>query len=207
MTTAQRSMMEHALGFGRGEPGWRNYYVVALGTHDCALWESLVGQGLAKAGRPINIGRDHVFMVTEAGRLALGLPENEETSKAERGGDGGDDSATPLNRLRDARETPMREEGDESLGIPQTVGAQAGDRSQSNAIGSASPSNVLGEPGAGTSIASAAGTGPAGANPVSTIPVPGELCDIDDLPDCLVGGLHQPHCRHAGKTVTIGGNL
>ncbi len=34
-----------------------------------------------------------------------------------------------------------------------------------------------------------------------------ELCDIDDLPDCLVGGVHQPHCRHAGKPVTKGGGI
>lgn len=43
--------------------------------------------------------------------------------------------------------------------------------------------------------------------PIVASPVHDELCDIDDLPDCLIGGVHQPHCRHAGKTVTIGGNL
>lgn len=210
-------------------------------------------------------------------------PSGEETSKAERGGDGGDDSATPLNRLRDARETPMREEGDESLGIPQTVGAQAGDQSQSSAIGSASPSNVSpGQPRAslkrgcdeevGAPYSAAAPTqaaptsgelerkwkydgsdgghkydehgtsdcgfncgawagpfrsgAPDGIDPLgscpknpsgesgagatigvgSTAPVPDELCDIDDLPDCLVGGVHQLHCRLAGKPVTNGGN-
>ena len=36
---------------------------------------------------------------------------------------------------------------------------------------------------------------------------PDELCDIDDLPDCRVGGVHQAHCRHAGKPVGSGGNL
>lgn len=110
-----------------------------------------------------------------------------EASKADRGGDSGQDSAKPEIRVRECAEA-----------------AQAGD---ATAARSASPSHALGEPGAGTSIASATGTGSAGANPVSTIPVPGELCDIDDLPDCLIGGVHQPHCRHAGKTVTIGGNL
>lgn len=37
-------------------------------------------------------------------------------------------------------------------------------------------------------------------------PAPGEPCDIDDLPDCLVGGVHQAHCRHAGKPVGPGVN-
>lgn len=42
--------------------------------------------------------------------------------------------------------------------------------------------------------------------PVTPEPTVDELCDIDDLPDCLIGGVHQPHCRHAGKPVTKGGN-
>jgi hypothetical protein len=40
---------------------------------------------------------------------------------------------------------------------------------------------------------------------IVALPSHNELCDIDDLPDCLVGGVHQPHCRHAGKPVGPGG--
>lgn len=41
------------------------------------------------------------------------------------------------------------------------------------------------------------------AAPTQVAPAPDEPCDIDDLPDCLVGGVHQSHCRHKGKPVTI----
>lgn len=66
-------------------------------------------------------------------------------SKAERGGESGD-SAEPANRVREsARDTGATGDGDtidSPVAVPGNVGAQAGDRSQSSATGSASPPNV-----------------------------------------------------------------
>jgi len=124
-----------------------------------------------------------------------------ETSKAEVRGDVSQGPRSPLTAVREARETPARQEAAfGAVGVPGNAGAQAGDP----APGSASPSNVLGESGPG---AVPGATRPAAApadQPAA--PGPDELCDIDDIPDCLVGGVHQPHCRHAGKPVTKGGN-
>ncbi len=76
LTAHERFMMEHALGVGRGTepPGWRNHYCIGIGGDDEKVWSGLASRGLAKRGRDINEGRDAVFMVTDAGRVALGLP-------------------------------------------------------------------------------------------------------------------------------------
>lgn len=114
-------------------------------------------------------------------RPGIETPDGEETSKAEARGDVSQEARSPM--------TAVRECGDAE---------QAGD---ATAARSASPLHASSEEGPGEPGETGQSQTSAGESPG-----PDELCDIDDLPDCLVGGVHQAHCRHAGKPVTKGGN-
>lgn len=159
-------------------------------TKRCLSW--------ARSGAPIA----KIIEAIEAGLLptkANGFPE---ISEAERGGDSRITAEAAIRVRESARDTDATGDGD-GLGpvaVPGTVGAQAGDP----APGSASPSNVLGKLGAGAEPGASRPAAAPADQPAA--PAPDELCDIDDLPDCLVAGVHQPHCRHAGKPVTKGSN-
>lgn len=45
MTPRQRDIMKHALGAGKGRPGWRNYFVTGPGSDDYDDCEALVAPG------------------------------------------------------------------------------------------------------------------------------------------------------------------
>lgn len=72
MTPKQRDIMKHALGTGRGAPGWRNYFVTGPGSDDYDDCEALVAAGLMtkRSGGPLS-GGDPVYRVTDAGQDAL----------------------------------------------------------------------------------------------------------------------------------------
>lgn len=72
MTPKQRDIMKHALGAGRGAPGWRNHFVTGPGSDDYADCEALVAAGLMtkRSGGPLS-GGDPVYRVTDAGQDAL----------------------------------------------------------------------------------------------------------------------------------------
>ena len=72
MTPKQREIMKHALGVGRGSPGWRNHFVTGPGSDDYADCEALVAAGLMtkRSGGPLS-GGDPVYRVTDAGQDAL----------------------------------------------------------------------------------------------------------------------------------------
>lgn len=94
-------------------------------------------------------------------------------------------------------EDAKRADAEERLADGQTgEGADAGP-------GESPPAPEKDDEGAGATPGSRVGAAPADHLPA---PAPDESCDIDDLPDCMVGGVHQPHCRHAGKPVGQGGN-
>jgi hypothetical protein len=46
MTPRQRDIMKHALGAGKGRPGWRNYFVTGPGSDDYDDCEALVAAGM-----------------------------------------------------------------------------------------------------------------------------------------------------------------
>lgn len=64
--------MKHALGAGKGRPGWRNYFVTGPGSDDYDDCEALVAAGLMKkrSGGPLS-GGDPVYSVTDAGQDVL----------------------------------------------------------------------------------------------------------------------------------------
>ena len=72
MTPRQRDIMKHALGVGRGAPGWRNYFVTGPGSDDYDDCEALVAAGLMtkRSAGPLS-GGDPVYRVTDAGQDAL----------------------------------------------------------------------------------------------------------------------------------------
>ena len=72
MTPKQRDIMKHALGAGRGAPGWRNHFVTGPGSDDYDDCEALVAAGLMakRSGGPLS-GGDPVYRVTDAGQDAL----------------------------------------------------------------------------------------------------------------------------------------
>ena len=72
MTPKQRDIMKHALGAGRGAPGWRNHFVTGPGSDDYDDCEALVATGLMtkRSGGPLS-GGDPVYRVTDAGQDAL----------------------------------------------------------------------------------------------------------------------------------------
>lgn len=72
MTPKQRDIMKHALGAGRGAPGWRNHFVTGPGSGDYDDCEALVAAGLMtkRSGGPLS-GGDPVYRVTDAGMDAL----------------------------------------------------------------------------------------------------------------------------------------
>ena len=53
MTPKQRDIMKHALGAGRGAPGWRNHFVTGPGSGDYDDCEALV----TDAGMDALVGR------------------------------------------------------------------------------------------------------------------------------------------------------
>lgn len=80
MTPKQRDIMKHALGAGRGTPGWRNHFVTGPGSDDYADCEALVAAGLMtkRPGNPLS-GGDPIYTVTDAGRtVARHEPPNVE---------------------------------------------------------------------------------------------------------------------------------
>lgn len=72
MTPKQRDIMKHALGAGRGTPGWRNHFVTGPGSDDYDDCEALVAAGLMtkRSGGPLS-GGDPVYRVTDAGQDAV----------------------------------------------------------------------------------------------------------------------------------------
>jgi len=68
ITEAQRDILRHALGVGRGRAGWRNHFVTGPGSDDYSDCESLVAAGLMtkRIGNPLS-GGDPVYRVTDAG--------------------------------------------------------------------------------------------------------------------------------------------
>jgi len=72
MTPKQRDILKHALGFGRGSPGWRNHFCTGPGSDDYGDCEALVAAGLMtkRSGGPLS-GGDPVYCVTDAGQDAL----------------------------------------------------------------------------------------------------------------------------------------
>lgn len=78
MSPNQREIMRHALGCGRGKPGWRNHFVTGPGTDDYDDCEALVAAGLMRkrSGGPLS-GGDPVYSVTDAGVEAVSTPIQE----------------------------------------------------------------------------------------------------------------------------------
>jgi hypothetical protein len=72
MTPRQRDIMKHALGAGKGRPGWRNYFVTGPGSDDYDDCEALVAAGMMtkRSAGPLS-GGDPVYRVTDAGQDAL----------------------------------------------------------------------------------------------------------------------------------------
>ena len=73
ITEAQRDILRHALGVGRGRAaGWRNHFVTGPGSTDYADCEALVAAGLMtkRSGGPLS-GGDPVYRVTDAGQDVL----------------------------------------------------------------------------------------------------------------------------------------
>lgn len=72
ISSKQRDIMKHALGAGRGRPGWRNHFVTGPGSDDYDDCEALVSAGLMtkRSGGPLS-GGDPVYRVTDAGQDAL----------------------------------------------------------------------------------------------------------------------------------------
>ena len=79
ITEAQRDILRHALGVGRGRTaGWRNHFVTGPGTTDYADCEALVAAGMMtkRSGGPMS-GGDPVYRVTDAGQdVLVGRPRN-----------------------------------------------------------------------------------------------------------------------------------
>lgn len=71
MTPKQRDIMKHALGAGRGAPGWRNHFVTGPGSDDYDDCEALVAAGLMtkREGSALS-GWDAVYAVTAEGKAA-----------------------------------------------------------------------------------------------------------------------------------------
>jgi hypothetical protein len=91
MTPRQRDIMKHALGAGRGAPGWRNYFVTGPGSDDYDDCEALVAAGMMtkrsagplSGGGPARFGR-LTFEVSgpwRRGAWAARLTENPCTSR------------------------------------------------------------------------------------------------------------------------------
>jgi hypothetical protein len=75
LTEAQRGKMRHALGLDRARKSYRNRYYATFNSADCDLWTDLVSRGYAAL---VNVeGTSVLFMVTEAGREALGSQPTE----------------------------------------------------------------------------------------------------------------------------------
>ena len=79
ITEAQRDILRHALGVGRGRTaGWRNHFVTGPGCTDYADCEALVAAGLMtkRSAGPLS-GGDPVYRVTDAGQdVLVGRPRN-----------------------------------------------------------------------------------------------------------------------------------
>ena len=72
ITTEQRDILRHALGYGRHtEPGWRNHFVTGPGTDDYPHCEALVAAGMMtkREGSALS-GWDAVYTVTDDGKSA-----------------------------------------------------------------------------------------------------------------------------------------
>ncbi len=73
ITEAQRDILRHALGVGRGRTaGWRNYFCTGPGSDNYDDCEALVAAGLMtkRSGGPLS-GGDPVYRVTDAGQDLL----------------------------------------------------------------------------------------------------------------------------------------
>lgn len=70
ITSEQRDILRHALGYGRRTaPGWRNYFVTGPGTTDHPHCEALVAAGLMTKREGLALsGRDAVYAVTAEGK-------------------------------------------------------------------------------------------------------------------------------------------
>lgn len=76
ITSEQRDILRHALGYGRRtKPGWRNHFVTGPDTTDYPHCEAPVAAGLMQRfdGNLLS-GGDTIYRVTEAGRAALKTP-------------------------------------------------------------------------------------------------------------------------------------
>jgi len=73
ITEAQREILRHALGVGRGRTaGWRNHFCTGPGSEDYDDCEALVAAGMMtkRSGGPLSCG-DPVYRVTDAGQDVL----------------------------------------------------------------------------------------------------------------------------------------
>ena len=81
ITSEQRDILRHALGYGRRTaPGWRNHFVTGPGTTDHPHCEALVAAGLMtkREGSALS-GWDAVYTVTAEGKAAArSKPHNAE---------------------------------------------------------------------------------------------------------------------------------
>ncbi len=73
LSSSEAEVMAHALGCDRVEaaPGWRNYYNT---DPEDPVWKALVDRGLATVRLAPHTAGGAYFHVTNAGRIALGLP-------------------------------------------------------------------------------------------------------------------------------------
>lgn len=75
LTREQLQVLQHSIGadeYGRGG-GYRNFFGTSQSSRDGQVCESLVALGfMGSSGKPVELfGGEHVYGVTEAGKLAI----------------------------------------------------------------------------------------------------------------------------------------
>lgn len=75
LSEAHLNILRHSLGLSRSREAYRNHFCAGDGHADMPLINDLVDAGFMRLSHRINEGRDTIYVVTPAGRAALGAKD------------------------------------------------------------------------------------------------------------------------------------